>query len=132
MTKKKFSKEERWAIIEKLKRIAHDKNEELLKTERECYVPSEKYKELEKAINKYNIAQETLNKACKQCKLDISYYQQKIENPESKLNQVRDAEIKSKCRFYSVDKEKLELELILFDDAVANDQLFETLLTKYC
>lgn len=47
MAKKKFNKEERSAIIAKLKQIANDKNTAAWKAAEDAYVPSETYKNIE-------------------------------------------------------------------------------------
>lgn len=129
MTKKKFNKEERKAIIRKLKNIARERTEASWEKHRTAYKPSEEYLKAQAFI-------EQRNKACEELKnIDdrVFYNWQAFELIDSKhyLNQIRDKEINHLIERYDVNETNLEVEIILMNQDESIEDLIENLL-KIC
>ena len=127
MAKKKFNKEERLAIIKKLRNIANERTEASWKKHREAYRPSSEYQRAKMLLTQRNNACNEL----KELSPDVfsnswSYFETcKIE---SYLNQLRDKEIKYLVERYRVNETDLEVEIILMDQEYPIDDLIECLL----
>ena len=126
MAKKKFNREERNAIIKKLTKIASERTQASWKKHREAYRPSSEYQRAKTLIS-------LRNKACKELRefdpnvfLNWNYFTQIKE--DDYLNQIRDKEIQHLVERYEVNKEDLDVELILADQESPVDDLIERLL----
>lgn len=125
---KKFNKEERQAIISKLRRIAEQREQESWKEAREKYIPSETYKEVknlleqrEKACEQLrNINENLFNNWAFQINTDDSYY----------LNKIRDFEIKHLVTRYCVNENDMDVEIILAGQDDPIDTIIENLLNQ--
>ena len=129
MAKKKFNKEERKAIINKLTRIANERTDASWKKHREAYVPSETYLRAKELL-------EQRNQACEELKaIDKSLFNNwntfEIVTINKYLKDIRDTEIKHLIERYRVDENNLEVEIILMDQESPIDDLIEQLL-KTC
>lgn len=129
MTKKKFNKEERKAIIRKLKTIAAERTEASWKKHRAAYKPSKEYLKAQAFV-------EQRNKACEELKsIDNKVFQNwntfEIIDPKHYLDKIRDKEIKHLIERYNVDETNLEVEIILMNQDESIEDLIETLL-KMC
>ena len=122
----KFNKDERKAIIAKLEKIANELEQKSWKEQREKYVPSENYIKAEKLIDTYNETRKVLRE-----NFDIGCYYSDNINKEYALNNLRDKEIKPLVTKYSVNKDDMEVEIILADKKDSVDELIEKLL-KLC
>lgn len=129
MTKKKFNKEERKAIIRKLQSIARERTETSWEKHRTAYKPSEEYLKAQAFIDQRN-------KACEELKnIDNRVFQNwnTFELIDSKhyLDQIRDKEIKHLIEIYDVNETNLEVEIILMNQGESVEDLIENLL-KIC
>lgn len=123
--KSKFNKDERRAIISKLEKLGKELEQKSWKEQREKYVPSENYIKAEKLIDVYNNTRETLRE-----EFDIintNYYNDRI-NKDYSLGELRDREIKHLVTRYKVNKDDIEVEIILSDKKDSVDELIEKLL----
>ena len=128
MARKKFNREERNAIIRKLTKIASDRTEASWKKHREAYRPSSEYQRVKMLL-------EQRNSACKELtEIDPTvfhdYYDNKfvIVKLQHYLDQIRDNEIRHLVERYEVNKNDLEVEIILADQESPVDDLIERLL----
>ena len=124
---KKFNKEERTAIIKKLRKIANERMEASWKKQREAYRPSSEYQRAKMLLIQRNNACEELRE------IDSTIFNNwydKFGNTEIDryLNQIRDKEIKHLVERYDVDEENLEVEIILAGQDTPVDDLIERLL----
>lgn len=125
---KKFNKEERQAIISKLRRIAEQREQESWKEAREKYIPSETYKEVKNLLEQRkkaceqlrNINENLFNNWAFQVNTDDSYY----------LDKIRDSEIKHLVTRYYVNASDMEVEIILADMDEPMDVIIENLLNQ--
>ena len=125
---KKFNKEERQAIISKLRRIAEQREQESWKEAREKYIPSETYKEVKNLLEQrkkvcerlLNINPNLFDKWAFQVNTDDSYY----------LDKIRDYEIKHLVTRYYVNASDMEVEIILADMDEPMDVIIENLLNQ--
>ena len=126
MAKKKFNKEERLAIIKKLRNIANERTEASWKKYREAYRPSSEYQRAKMLLTQRNDACVALKEIDSDIFCNWSYFETcKIE---SYLNQLRDDEIKHLVERYNVNETNLEVEIILMDQEYPIDDLIERLL----
>lgn len=127
MAKKKYSKDERKAIIKKLERIACEREAESRKKLRDSYVPSERYLRLEALLKQIN----EINKELQESYSKHFYgWRYEVVNVQNYLNNIRDEEINHLVTKYYVNKEDLEVEIILADQENPIDDLIESLLAK--
>lgn len=125
--KKKFNKEERKAIIAKLSKIADERVKESRKHFRDFYVPSEKYKKLQNLLEQLNQINKELSELYPRHFYGWRYDSVNIQNY---LDVIRDEEIDPLVTKYYVNKEDLEVEIILADQDDSIDELIENLLSK--
>ena len=126
MAKKKFNKEERLAIIKKLKNIAKERTEASWKKHREAYRPSSEYQRVKMLLTQRNDACDALREIDSNIFHNWSYFENfKIE---TYLNQLRDKEIEHLIERYIVNETNLEVEIILMDQEYPIDDLIERLL----
>lgn len=123
MAKKKFNKEERNAIIKKLKKIAKEREEASWEKHRAAYKPSDTYKTVEKLFQQRNNICEELRNLC-----NISIWEVETINYKGYLNAIRDKEIEHLVERYKVNETDLEVEIILMDQDRPIDDLIERLL----
>lgn len=127
MTKRKFNKEERNAIIQKLKNIAKEREQQSWEDCRKAYKPSEAYINAEALMT-------VRNEACAALRnLDTKVFEHvwdKFDNVNIKhyLDRIRDNEIEPLVTKYKVDKTNLEVEIILMNQDDPVDELIEKLL----
>lgn len=121
--KKKFNKEERNAIIKKLKKIAKEREEASWEKHRAAYKPSDTYKTVEKLFQQRNNICEELRNLC-----NISIWEVETINYKGYLNAIRDKEIEHLVERYKVNETDLEVEIILMDQDRPIDDLIERLL----
>ena len=127
MAKKKFSREERLAIIKKLTKIASERTRASWEKHRAAYRPSAEYQRA-----KMLIAQR--NNACKELtEIDSSIFNSwydkfTIAEAQNYLNKIRDNEIEHLVERYKVNETDLEVEIILADQESPVDDLIERLL----
>lgn len=127
MAKKKFSREERNAIIKKLTKIASDRTEASWKKHREAYRPSSEYQRVKMLLDQRN-------SACKELtEIDPNvfhgYYDKfTMAKPQQYLDLIRDNEIRHLVERYEVNENDLEVEIILADQESPVDDLIERLL----
>ena len=126
MAKKKFSREERLAIIKKLTKIASERTKASWEKHRAAYRPSAEYQRAKTLIA-------LRNKACKELRefdpnvfLNWNYFTQIKESDY--LDQIRDNEIQHLVERYEVNESDLDMELILADQDKPIDDLIERLL----
>lgn len=126
MAKKKFSREERNAIIKKLTKIASERARASWEKHRAAYRPSAEYQRAKTLIA-------LRNKACKELRefdpnifQNWNYFTQIKESDY--LDQIRDREIKHLVERYEVNETDLDVELILADQDKPIDDLIERLL----
>ena len=125
MAKKKFNKEERLAIIRKLKNIASERTEASWKKHREAYRPSSEYQRAKMLIAQRNNACIELRELDSRIFSSWSFDSVEVQ---SYLNQIRDSEIKHLVERYDVNETNLEVEIILMDQDKPIDDLIERLL----
>lgn len=126
MAKRKFNKEERQAIIQKLENIAKEREQQSWENCRKAYKPSETYIKAEVLLN-------ARNEACKALReLDFYFFNNwnnfEIVNKELYLNKIIDDEIEPLVTKYKVDRTNLEVEIILMNQDDPIDELIEKLL----
>ena len=127
MARKKFSREERNAIIRKLTKIASDRTEASWKKHREAYRPSSEYQRVKMLL-------EQRNSVCKELtEIDPTvfhgYYDKFVTvKTQHYLDQIRDNEIRHLVERYEVNENDLEVEIILADQDKPVDDLIERLL----
>ena len=126
MAKKKFSREERLAIIKKLTKIASERTRASWEKHRAAYRPSAEYRRAKTLIS-------LRNKACKELRefdpnvfLNWNYFVQIKE--EDYLNQIRDKEIQHLVERYEVNETDLDVEIILAGQESSVNDLIERLL----
>lgn len=125
---KKFNKEERQAIISKLRKIAEQREQESWKEAREKYIPSETYKEVKTLLEQrkkvcerlLNINSNLFDKWAFQIDTNDFYY----------LNSIRDSEIKHLVTCYHVNETDMEVEIILAGQDEPIDIIIENLLNQ--
>ena len=127
MAKKKFNKDERKAIVKKLEKIAHERETKSRKELRDSYVPSERYLRLESLLKQMNEINKELQES-----YPGHFYEWRYEliNIQNYLNNIRDEEINHLVTKYYVNKDDLEVEIILADQENPIDDLIESLLAK--
>lgn len=125
MAKKKFNKEERLAIIRKLKNIATKRTNESWEKHRAKYKPSELYLKVQLLLEQRNSACEKLKELAPG---EFTYYTYDPVNIENRLNSIRDSEIRHLIERYEVNETDLEVEIILMDQDKPIDDLIERLL----
>ena len=126
MAKKKFNKEERLAIIKKLRNIASERTADSWKKHREAYRPSSEYQRVKMLLTQRNDACAALREIDSEIFRNWSYFENfKIE---TYLNQLRDKEIEHLVERYIVNETNLEVEIILMDQEYPIDDLIERLL----
>ena len=125
MAKKKFNKEERQAIIKKLKNIAKEREEASWDKHIAAYKPSEKYKRAKYLLEQRN------DIIAKLRKIDSNIFDkwsfQEI-NIQSYLNSLRNKELEPLVERYDVNETNLEVDIILMDQDRPVDDLIERLL----
>lgn len=128
MAKKKFNKDERLAIIRKLRNIAKERTDTSWEKHRTAYKPSEKYLKVKELIEQRNNACEELRKLDEEAfknwgcdSISLQYH----------LDQIRDKEISHLIERYEVNETNLEVEIILMDQDKSVEDLIENLL-KTC
>ena len=126
MAKKKFSREERNAIIKKLTKIASERTRASWEKHRAAYRPSAEYQKAKTLIA-------LRNKACKELRefdpnvfLNWNYFTQIKENDY--LDQIRDREIQHLVERYEVNETDLDVEIILAGQESSVNDLIERLL----
>ena len=123
--KQKFNKEERKAIISKLRSVAEDREKESWKQLREQYTPSERYLQLEKLLTLHS---NTLNELTSKFNDVIpTYFGYRIDI-KSKLDDLRDSELRPFVNRYRVNENKLDVELILSGNNAPIEEIIENLL----
>ena len=129
MAKKKFNKEERKAIIRKLKSIARERTEASWEKHRAAYKPSEEYLKAQAFIEQRNKACEALTNI--DDKVFYNWHIFEVVDSKFYLNQIRDKEIRHLIEGYDVNETNLEVEIILMDQDKSVEDLIENLL-KTC
>ena len=127
MAKKKFSREERNAIIKKLTKIASERTEASWKKHREAYRPSAEYQRAKMLLDQRNSACEELTE------IDSSIFNDwydkfAIAEAQNYLNKIRDKEIEHLIERYEINVTDLEVEIILTDLESSVNDLIERLL----
>lgn len=123
--KQKFNKEERRAIISRLRRIAEEREDESWKHLRDQYTPSDEYLELKKLLELYVTTEEELRS--KFIGILPNYYFHTID-VENCLNIQRDKELRPFVNRYHINENMLDVELILTGNAAPIDEIIENLL----
>lgn len=123
--KQKFNKEERRAIISRLRRIAEEREDESWKHLRDQYTPSDEYLELKKLLELYVTTEEELRS--KFIGILPNYYFHTID-VENCLNIQRDKELRPFVNRYRINENMLDVELILTGNAAPIDEIIENLL----
>ena len=126
MAKKKFSREERNAIIKKLTKIASERTRASWEKHRAAYSPSAEYQKAKMLIAQRNNACEELRKFDPNVFLNWNYFTQIKESDY--LDQIRDKEIKHLVERYEVNETDLDIEIILASQESSVDDLIERLL----
>lgn len=125
MAKKKFNKEERLAIIRKLKNIAKEREEASWNKQIAAYKPSEEYKRAKYLLEQRN------NIIAELKRIDSNIFDkwafQEIDT-ELYLDSLRNKELKPLVERYDVNETNLEVEIILMDQDRPIDDLIERLL----
>lgn len=123
--KQKFNKEERKAIISRLRRIAEEREDESWKHLRDQYTPSDEYLELKKLLELYVTTEEELRS--KFIGILPNYYFHTID-VENYLNIQRDKELRPFVNRYRINENMLDVELILTGNTAPIDEIIENLL----
>jgi len=126
MAKRKFNKEERNAIIQKLENIANEREQQSREECRKAYKPSETYIKADVLLTARNEACKALREIDLHCFRNWNTFEQ--VNKEQYLNQIRDKEIEPLVTKYKVDKTNLEVEIILMNQDDPVDEMIEKLL----
>ena len=125
MAKKKFSREERQAIIKKLSKIASERTEASWDKHIAAYKPSEEYKRVKYLLEQRN------NIIAELKSIDSNIFDkwafQEIDT-QLYLDSLRDKELKPLVERYDVNETNLEVEIILMDQDRPIDDLIERLL----
>jgi hypothetical protein len=126
MAKKKFSREERNAIIKKLTKIASERTKASWEKHRAAYRPSSEYQRVKMLIDQRNKICEELREVSETL---FSWNKfEPVSNAQHYLNEIRDNEIKHLVERYEVNETDLEVEIILADQESPVDDLIERLL----
>ena len=126
MAKKKFSREERKAIIKKLAKIASERTQASWKKHREAYRPSSEYQRVQMLIAQRNKVCEELREVSRTL-FSWSRFEP-VNDTQHYLNEIRDSEIRHLVERYEVNETDLEVEIILADQESPVDDLIERLL----
>lgn len=125
MAKKKFNKEERLAIIKKLRNIAAQRTNESWEKHIAAYRPSSEYQRVKMLLDQRN------NIIAELKSIDSNIFDkwafQEID-AQSYLDSLRDKELKPLVERYDVNETNLEVEIILMDQDRPVDDLIERLL----
>ena len=127
MAKKKFSREERNAIIKKLTKIASERTRASWEKHRAAYRPSAEYQKAKMLLDQRNSACEELTE------IDSSIFNDwydkfAIAEAQNYLNKIRDKEIEHLIERYEINVTDLEVEIILTDLESSVNDLIERLL----
>ena len=125
MAKKKFNKEERQAIIKKLKNIAKEREDASWDKQIAAYRPSPKYQRAKYLLEQRN----NIIAELKETDSDIfdKWAFQEIDT-KLYLDSLRNKELKPLIERYNVNETNLEVEIILMDQDRPIDDLIERLL----
>jgi hypothetical protein len=126
MSKKKFSREERLAIIKKLTKIASERTKASWEKHRAAYRPSAEYQKAKMLIAQRNNACKELREFDPNVFLNWNYFTQIKESDY--LDQIRDKEIKHLVERYEVNETDLDVEIILAGQESSVNDLIERLL----
>lgn len=126
MSKKKFSREERLAIIKKLRNIATQRTNESWEKHRAAYRPSAEYQRAQMLMAQRNNACKELKELDSDVFLNWNYFTQIKESDY--LDQIRDKEIKHLVERYEVNETDLDVEIILAGQESSVNDLIERLL----
>ena len=127
MSKKKFSREERLAIIKKLTKIASDRTRASWEKHRAAYRPSAEYQRAKMLLDQRNSACEELTEI--DSSIFNSWYDKfAIAEAQNYLNKIRDKEIEHLIERYEINVTDLEVEIILTDLESSVNDLIERLL----
>lgn len=126
--KQKFNKEERRAIISKLRSVAEEREKESWKQLRDQYTPSEEYLELKKLLELYVTTRDELQSKFSDI---LPHYSFHNVNVEYYLDNQRNKELRPFVNKYYVNENKLDVELILSGNNAPIDEIIENLL-KLC
>jgi hypothetical protein len=132
MAKKKFNREERSAIIAKLKQIANDKNTAAWKAAEDAYVPSETYKNIEKLLTQFNETWHQLKTEFGTVNMEHNWSNREPYDIPEKLKSVRNRELEKVVKKYSVNADRLDVEIILMNQDDPMDKILEHLLENHC
>lgn len=122
---KKFSKEERKAILIKANYLAQERYREMWNEKVKNYVPSEAYIKAKNLMEQHNLIFDELNKYP-----EISGYYYNKFDIKNKLLSIRDNEIRKKIPIYIYNETMLDCELILMCQENPLDQIIESLVDK--
>ena len=125
MAKKKFSREERQAIIKKLSKIASERTEASWDKHIAAYKPSEEYKRVKYFLEQRN------NIIAELKSIDRNIFDKwAFQEIDAKLylDSLRNKELKPLVERYDVNETNLEVEIILMDQDRQIDDLIERLL----
>ena len=122
---KKFSKEERKAILIKTNHLAQEKYREMWNEKVKNYVPSEAYIKAKNLMEQHNLIFDELNKYS-----EISGYYYNKFDIKNKLLSIRDNEIRKEIPTYIYNETMLDCELILMCQENPLDQIIESLVDK--
>ena len=125
MAKKKFNKEERLAIIRKLRNIAKEREEASWDKQIAAYKPSPEYQKVKYLLEQRNSIIAELKE------IDSNIFDKwafQEADVQSYLDILRDKELKPLVERYDVDETNLEVEIILMDQDRPIDDLIERLL----
>jgi hypothetical protein len=126
MAKKKFSREERNAIIKKLTKIASERTKASWEKHRAAYRPSSEYQRVQMLIAQRNKICEELREVSGTL-FSWSRFEP-VNDAQHYLNEIRDKEIRHLVERYEVNETDLEVEIILADQESPVDDLIERLL----
>ena len=126
MAKKKFSRDERNAIIKKLTKIASERTRASWEKHRAAYRPSAEYQKAKMLIAQRNNACKELREFDPNVFLNWNYFTQIKENDY--LDQIRDREIQHLVERYEVNETDLDVEIILAGQESSVNDLIERLL----
>lgn len=126
MAKKKFSREERLAIIKKLTKIASERTRASWEKHRAAYRPSAEYQKAKMLIAQRNNACKELREFDPNVFLNWNYFTQIKESDY--LDQIRDNEIRHLIERYEVNETDLDVEIILAGQESSVNDLIERLL----
>ena len=125
MAKKKFNKEERQAIIKKLRNIAEEREKASWDKQIAAYRPSSEYQRAKYLLEQRN----NIIAELKEMDSDIfDRWAFQETDIQSYLNSIRNKELKPLVERYNVNETNLEVEIILMDQDRPIDDLIERLL----